>query len=147
MTDMICEICGVKVTSWSARYEADTVHCKKCFDTPESKELIDKKHVDTLTVHIQNEKNLQSEKNRDKYSSLSVLLFILSALSLLVGVLMFGKLFPETSKYSQAPSTFAYIPSLIWITAGLAQFALFAFCGQVLHYIKLIHTNLKSNEH
>ncbi|AOE49478.1 hypothetical protein [Kangiella sediminilitoris] len=46
MAEMACEICGAKVTQWSARFESDIMHCKKCIGTSAAKEFIERKYSD-----------------------------------------------------------------------------------------------------
>ena len=41
MSDLICDACGVKVGSWSARFgDQDTTFCKKCYETDEADSVI-----------------------------------------------------------------------------------------------------------
>ena len=45
---MECEICGIEVGGWSARYEGDVTHCKKCFGSDEAKTLIENKQPEEM---------------------------------------------------------------------------------------------------
>lgn len=148
MAGKVCEICGAKVTEWSARYEANVVHCKKCFKSPEAKEYIAKKQVDNedidpsmsnIAIEIKSESPLK--ENDTEYSLLSLVFFFLSGISLFVGLVLCAKLWPSDPGYGKEWKTFAYIPAITWFTAGLVQFVLFAAFGQELHYLKQIASN------
>ena len=45
---MECEICGVSVSGWSARYDEDVTHCKKCYGTEEAKQYIQKRASEAI---------------------------------------------------------------------------------------------------
>ena len=40
MSKLECEVCGVKMTSWSARYQADTTLCEECFGSDKAADSI-----------------------------------------------------------------------------------------------------------
>lgn len=141
MTDMACEICGEKVTQWSARYEADVVHCKKCFETTEAKEFISKKYMDTSAKESSTLGKSIPDQNSTEYSFLSLLLFLLAGLSLLGGLVLCAQLWPDDPGYGNEWKMLAFIPAITWLTAGVVQFALFSALGQGLHYLRQIASN------
>lgn len=141
MADMACEICGEKVTQWSVRYEADVMHCKKCYKTSAAKEFIDKKYSTPSTSNTSISSKFTVEKNDIEYSFLSLLFFFLAGLSLLGGLILCGQLWPGDPGYRNEWKTIAYIPAITWFTVGLVQFALFAAFGQGLHYLRQIVSN------
>lgn len=68
-----------------------------------------------------------------QYSMLPSACFVFSGLSLIVALLLCAGLWPGA-----LADTMDYVPSLIWLTAGLAQCLVFAALGQGLHYLKAI---------
>ncbi|NVK41572.1 MAG: zinc ribbon domain-containing protein [Oceanospirillaceae bacterium] len=72
---------------------------------------------------------------------LSTFFYILSALSLLGGVIFCGKLWPGDPGYGNEWKTIAYIPAMTWLTVGIVQFGLFAAVGLGLTYLKRIADN------
>lgn len=68
MSEMTCEVCGTKVTSWSARYgQFDTIFCKKCFNTDNAKKIIEEK---SKLIKKEEIKNIETNKsNKDDIST------------------------------------------------------------------------------
>lgn len=139
---MACEICGEKVTAWSARYDASIVHCKKCFKTSIAKEFINKKLSDPSILNSSPPDNSTLKESNDGHSFLSLLFFFLAGLSLLGGLILCALLWPGNPGGDEW-STLAYIPAITSFTIGLVQFALFAAFGQGLHYLSQIALNTK----
>lgn len=144
MTEMTCEVCGENVTQWSARFEAETVHYKKCFGSPEAKKFISNKYEEGLTSSI-NAPEKASVEGGVEYPPISMLLFFLAGSSLLGGLILGGKLWPNETAYGIEWNIIVYLPSITWLTVGLVQFALFASFGQGLHYLKQIASNTRKS--
>ena len=79
-------------------------------------------------------------------SPLSVVFFILSALSLIGGLILFSQFWPGTPRFGYEWKITAYQPAILWLMLGILEAALFAAIAQVLIYLKgiLINTGHKS---
>lgn len=150
MTNMACEVCGTKVTQWSARFEANMVHCKRCFGSPAAKRLHAKSNIqnsDNPEQIVSTAIQLGALKTKTPYSFLSLLLFTLATLSLLGGLILSIQLWPSLPGHRQQLATVTYIPALTPLVVGVVQLALFAGLGQGLHLLKIIALNTsKPNE-
>ena len=131
---MNCEICGTKVTSWSANYAGNVTHCKKCFGSNEAKEYIKNKALEPISI----EAPLGQAQVQDEVSYIGMLCFLIAGLSLLSGVILCGLTWPVKNTYSQELDAMAYTSSFIWLFAGLTQFTLFSALGQIHGYLKRI---------
>lgn len=159
MSDLTCEICGAKVTQWSARFDADVTHCKSCFKTPAAKAFIANKYSENPqplnTVSSENNSsedeyrksllslNEASQDDDVAHSFLSQLLYVLAGLSLFGGFILCTILWPNDANGRAAGNSFLYIPAISVITASIVQFSLFAALGQGLHYLKKIASNTR----
>jgi len=74
---------------------------------------------------------------------LSIVFFILSGLGLLGGIILCVQLWPGEPRTGYEWKTIVYIPSIIWLTVGIVESALFGAMGQVLIYLKKIVKNTK----
>lgn len=74
-------------------------------------------------------------------SPLSVLFYVVAFVSLLGGIILGAKLWPESMGYGKAPSTVSYVYSWVWFTAGVVQFSIFISIGKTLAYLKQIVAN------
>jgi hypothetical protein len=46
MSEMKCDVCGVTLTSWSARFgDKETIFCKKCYETDDANTVISNKDI------------------------------------------------------------------------------------------------------
>lgn len=72
-------------------------------------------------------------RKSEQYSMLTSACFVFSGLSLIVALLMCAGLWP-----GPLADSMDYVPSLIWLIAGLAQCLVFSALGQGLHYLRTI---------
>ncbi len=79
----------------------------------------------------------------DEAPTLSKVFFVLAALSLIGGLILTVTFWPKSSELESGYSykAVAYTASLIWLTAGIIETALFAAIGQVLVYLNRIAKN------
>ena len=131
----VCEICGEGVTSWSARYKSEVIHCKKCFGTEKAEAYIKSKHSEGKETD-ENE-IIDPSSPYPSSSSLPTLFNFLAWISLLTSVFFGLKLLP--SGYSIP--VVAYIPTFTWVAIGVVQFAIFLAISKVLIYLKQIVIN------
>lgn len=135
MSEHVCEICGESVTSWSARYEANVTHCKKCFKTEKAEAYI-KSKLSEENEEAGNE--VLKSGSRDESESLLPILFnFLAWTSLLACVFFAFKLLPSGSSIP----IIAYIPTFTWAAIGVVQLAIFLAISKVLIYLKQIVAN------
>jgi hypothetical protein len=83
--------------------------------------------------------------SKDKYPPLSNLFFVLAGLSLIGGFTMCIEFWPGDAEYGNQLTGIAYTYSIVSVTVGVVQFALFTAIGEGLFYLKEIVTNTSTN--
>ena len=124
--------CGAKKSSLDSA-------CGECLQSKTREEL---KHHSRLYDGANQPNGLEPLLGGESASfSLSTLLYILATLSLFVGVLLGGRLWPDDPGYGKSLGVLDYIPACISISVGLVQFSLLAAFGRTLEYLKIIASN------
>ena len=72
---------------------------------------------------------------------LTKVFYVLSVVSLLGGIILFFQFLPGAPEPGYTWKTAAYTSSIVWITAGIVEAALFAAFGQGLAYLHRITQN------
>lgn len=72
---------------------------------------------------------------------LTVLFYILSGLSFLGGVILASKFWPGDSGYGRELESVAYAWSIVWLSVGILEAAIFAAIGKALSLLQQIAKN------
>lgn len=131
----VCEICGVGVTSWSARYKHKVTHCNKCLDTEKADAYIQSK-LSEMGEENDNERE-HGYFPETAPASLPALFNFLAWFSLLACALLSFKLLPP----GYSIPVIAYVPSFTWGAIGVVQYAIFLAISKVLVYLEQIVIN------
>ncbi len=130
----VCEICGTKVTGWSARFQSDSTFCKACFGTDKIDAYLENKTLDSSNakpIELSESTTISAKSNLPAF-------FTYLAWLALIGSCIFGlTLIP--SGYS--PPAAAYASTIVWVVSGVVQFALFLAIGKILSYLEQIVEN------
>lgn len=125
----VCEICGDSVTSWSARYKADTIHCKKCFNTDKADAFIKNKESESIekqgndNFREQNDPQVSVSSNTDYATSIIVSKFVSTvgwSICIIAVIFVFGALATadKLGLISLAPGLGIFVGGLVLVVAG-----------------------------
>jgi len=88
---------------------------------------------------------MSARSDKEGNSTLSTVFFVLGGLSLLGGIVLCIALWPKYSGYGYEWNTVAYLPSILWFSAGFVECAVFTAIGKILTYLKLISFNTENS--
>ncbi|MDP8246347.1 MAG: hypothetical protein P9L94_19845 [Candidatus Hinthialibacter antarcticus] len=90
---------------------------------------------------------LNNTSELPSYPVISIILFVLSAASLIGGFILAMTFWPGDPGFGMEWKITAYTPSIIWITSGIIEAVIFAALGHALNYLHKIaeHTSRLAN--